>query len=191
MRVRPCIVLLLAGLAATAWAHPHTWIDGGFSLELDSAGLRAVHVTWVFDPFTSSDLLFSYDADGNGVISRGESGAFYENAFRTLASIGYFVLAEASGAPLDIPEPRDFRASTRDGRLIYEFTLPMRVPIGEMGTLLLALFDPSYYVSFTSEAVTEQYRAGPRTIALRDEVIRLESVGWGTITVPALRVEVW
>ncbi len=191
MRLRPCIALFLAGLATTAGAHPHTWIDGGFSLEVDSSGLRAIQVTWVFDPFTSSDLLFSYDSDGNGVISRQESGAFYENAFRTLESVGYFVLAELSGRPLAIPQPQDFRASTRDARLIYEFTLPLRVSIRELGSLLLSLFDPSYYVSFTSEAVDEQYRVGPRTISLRDEVIRLESVGWGTIRVPALRVEVW
>lgn len=189
MRMRRALpALLFLFVAFVASAHPHMWIDGVLDLTLDERGVSAVTVSWLFDEFNSADLIFTFDENLDGRLSRAEQAVVRERAFEHLISAGYFVVAFAGTDRLPVPEADSFSASIEDGQLRYEFSLPLRIRWDQMDNLVLALFDSSYYIDFLSEARSESYRHGRRALTMTPETLRLQSEGWGVIRVPALQV---
>lgn len=190
MARRLILSVAFALAAAAAAAHPHMWIDGVFALELDDDGVAAVRVTWLFDEFNSADLIFSYDDDLDGEISGTENARIRREAFEHLVDIDYFVLAFAGGRRLDVPAATSFDATIDEGRLRYEFTVPIRIAWREMRDLVIGLFDESYFIDFVSDPAQPVYTRGRRSVSLSEESLRLASDGWGTVRVPAVRLAV-
>lgn len=185
-RLLPALLLLL--VASVAAAHPHMWIDGVLDLTLDEAGVSAVTVSWLFDEFNSADLIFTFDENLDGRLSRAEQAVVRERAFSHLSSAGYFIVAFAGTERLPVPEAEAFSANIEDGKLRYEFRVSMRIRWEQMQNLVLALFDSSYYIDFLPEARSDSYRFGRRALSMTPETLRLQSEGWGVIRVPALQV---
>lgn len=185
----PLVAIVFLFLPVAAGAHPHTWIDATIDLEIDSAGVSAVNVEWVFDEFSSADLIFSFDEDLDGELSRGEIATIRRGAFEHLVQVDYFLLAFAGTDQLDVPAADRFAARIEDGRLVYAFRVPIRIAWSAMDDLVVGHFDQSYYIDFLTEAQREEYANAGRRVVLGDEILRLASDGWGTVRVPALRVE--
>lgn len=179
--------LLLTAIAATAHAHPHMWIDGEIDLRLDRDGLAGVHVTWVFDQFNSAEMIFMFDENLDGTLSPAEVGAIRDEAFAHLVQLDYFLIAFSGQERLEIPPADSFNARIDRGSLIYEFTVPLRVPWPRLDDVVLAFFDVSYFIDFLSEAVQGRYTHAGRLIDVQSDTLRLASQGWGTIQVPAVR----
>ncbi|MFW6388187.1 MAG: DUF1007 family protein [bacterium] len=170
-------------------AHPHMWIDATIDLQLGDAGLRTVTVTWLFDQFNSADMILSFDENRDGRLSEREQRSVREDAFTHLVDSDYFLLAYRDSDPIEIHEAESFRAGIVDGRLFYEFSVPLNVPWQGMDTLVLAAFDESYFIDFVSEPMRERYEFRGRTLHVESRSLEHTSQGWGTIRVPALRME--
>jgi nickel/cobalt transporter (NicO) family protein len=182
--------LLAVSLPAVAAAHPHMWIDATFDLEFDANGIASLAVAWEFDEFNSAELIFGFDDNLDGAFSRTEVDRVRREAFEHLVRIDYFLVAFAGQRRLEVPEADHFSASIADGRLRYEFTLPMPIRWREMDDLVLGTFDESYFIDFVSDARRPSYETGARSVRLGEELLQLASDGWGTVRVPALRVEI-
>lgn len=183
-----CIVAALGAPSSLA-AHPHLWIDATVDLQLDHAGVRAVTVSWIFDEFNSADMIFSFDENRDGRFSEREQTTIRENAFSHLIDSDYFIVAYQGSEKLDIQEVESFRAAVTEGRLLYEFSVPLRVPWRRIDNLVVGAFDESYFIDFVSEPASGRYDFRGRTVHVENDEIRLESEGWGTIRVPAIRAE--
>ena len=164
------------------------WIDGVFDLQVDRRGIASVGVSWVFDDFNSSELIFSFDEDLDGELDRAEQREIEQRAFAHLGQADYFVVAFAGTRRVQVPAASDFRATIDEGRMRYEFTLPLRLGWDELDDFVMGLFDSSYYIDFLSDPAHERYSHGNRSLALSHETLHLESEGWGTIRVPVIRV---
>lgn len=188
------LLSLLVGIASllvpgTLDAHPHMWIDAAVDLELDAAGIAGLDIEWTFDEFTSADLIFTFDDDLDGSLSRAETATIRREAFEHLVEIDYFLVAFAGTDRLEVSEADRFTASIEDGRLVYGFRVPVRIAWGRMDDLVVGHFDQSYYIDFLTEPRRAEYAAAGRRVRLGEETLRLASDGWGTVRVPALRVE--
>jgi ABC-type uncharacterized transport system substrate-binding protein len=164
------------------------WVDGTFDLELDSRGVAALRVSWLFDEFNSADMIFMFDEDLDGELSEAEQRTIQSEAFGHLAEIDYFIVAYAGDRKLDVAEATSFQAEIADGRLRYAFTVPFRLRWADMTDAVLAFFDQSYYIDFLSDPGRARYAAAGHEVRLTEETLHLQSEGWGTIRVPALKV---
>ncbi len=166
------------------------WIDGTIELRLDNSGLSGLTATWVFDEFNSAEMIFMFDDDLNGKLSPAEVDRIRNEAFAHLVQLDYFMIAFAGEDRLRIPEANSFDARIERGRLIYEFTVPLRLPWNRHDDAVIAFFDVSYFIDFLSEAARDRYAHAGRTLHLRSDTLRLASQGWGTIQVPAVRTAI-
>ena len=62
---------------------------------------------------------------------------------------GFFTAITLDGAPLPTPAPQSFGAIVDQGRLTYEFVLPIWGKGAARGTVDVVVDDPTYFVVFT------------------------------------------
>jgi len=185
------LVLMFGGLLSlSVFGHPHMWIDGLFEFEFGDRGLQKIYVTWRFDDFNSADLRAQFDVNDDGRINPSEQAALYDGAFKNLAEVDYFILSNVGGEAYDLPDATDFRASVDDGKLVYEFTIPLEMRFSRFNNMVLALFDASYYIDFVTGAGAESYFKAGRTIEIQEQQLSLQTQGWGTIPIRAIRAVV-
>ncbi len=127
-------------------AHPHTYVANRFTVLFDDQGLAGIRVNWVFDKFFSAMILEDYDGNHNGVLEPSEVETIKKEAFSFLVNHGYFVHIKIDGRPFEVKFVSDFFAKTRDGALIYEFTIPCHVrAVGQPKQICAAPYDPTFY----------------------------------------------
>lgn len=187
--MRAIFASLLFLLAASLSGHPHLWIDGDIDLVLGNDGVQTVHVRWLFDEWNSADMIFTFDQNLDGRLSRAEIDIVRAQAFTHLRQSDYFTIAFAGPERIDIPDAEAFHAAIEDGRLVYEFELPFDLRWGSLDNVIIALFDPSYFIDFISVPVQPSYRRRGQTVALQTESLYLQTQGWGTVEVPGVRMD--
>lgn len=181
------VVILTGG--GSAWAHPHMWIDASVQPEFDDTGLSGIRVEFLFDEFNSAPMIIDYDVDGSGVLGWSEISSIRETGFAHLHDIGYFMIAFLGSEAIEIPRLAGFHARIADGRLSYRFFLPIRVRWQALEDFTIAAFDSSYYVDFSTTIAERRFDRGSASVLATSERLRLATEGWGTIEVPAIRLD--
>jgi ABC-type uncharacterized transport system substrate-binding protein len=139
-------ILILIVSPSLSGAHPHTYIVNRFTVLFDNQGVAGIRVNWVFDKFFSTMILEDYDGNRNGALEPAEIKTIQKEAFGYLANHGYFVHIKIDGQPFKVKFVTDFTARTREGALIYEFTIPCHVPAaGKPRQVRVAPYDPTFY----------------------------------------------
>ena len=186
--VLPAVLFFLSvsGLSA----HPHMWIRGTVAPVFGSRGMTAVDITWRFDEFNGSRYIEDYDADGNGVIDAEESATLYIESLSGLYPQEYYLIVDVGGLR-GTPLPAvDFRASVDDGQLVYAFRVPLDITIRweDMDRVGLYLFDPTYFVDFRSDGLTDlMVEWEGRSFAFSVMRQELETEGFGRVSVVGLQ----
>jgi ABC-type uncharacterized transport system substrate-binding protein len=186
---RLALLVALLWVSGDASAHPHLWIDTTVDLLLDDSGVHAAAVTWVFDDFNSSEMIFMFDTNLNGELSPDEVQRLQQESFSHLAQIDYFLLSYRGSEQLDIGGAQAFDASIDRGRMSFEFTVPIQVPWRRIADLVIMSFDGSYYIDFQTTPVRSRYVHDQHVLHVLNETVRLTTAGYGTVSVPAIRVE--
>lgn len=181
------MVLALMLVVGSLWAHPHMWIDTSLDFEFSSRGLSGIRVTWRFDDFNSADLRARFDLNDNGTIDPAEEEAIYEGAFSHLGEVNYFMLANVGGEAQELPAAIDFSAFVDEGKLVYEFVVPLELRFSRFNNMVLAFFDISYFIDFVTKAGQESYFTSGRTVTVEQQSMRLSTQGWGEVPINAIR----
>jgi len=136
--------LVLGSFTSVASAHPHAWIDVKTTVILSAPStVSAIREEWTFDKVYTSTLL--KDASGKWKPLK----EFVQTAMRHLEPYGYFVELHARGVRLAVRAPLDAEGEVRNDTLILRFTAPMALPLDiSQSGLMLAVYDPTYYVDF-------------------------------------------
>ena len=141
---------------AAAVAHPHVWVTTRAALLFDPSGrASAIHHSWTFDEGYSAFATQGLTIDGK--LDPAKAAELARLNTETLAESGYFTQFRASGTRQSFEEPREAAvALDRDGRLVLDFTLPLKAPVAAK-RILLDVSDPSFFVDFSvapGDAVT-------------------------------------
>ncbi len=83
---------------------------------------------WLFDDIFTNAILSDLELDAASLATTIGQEKIREGAFAYLANFNYFTLIETGGKRLKITA-KDFKASLRDGRLVYDFTVPLNLPL--------------------------------------------------------------
>ena len=182
------VLILLPGIL---YAHPHMWIRGQIDPEVGRNGLEAVNVVWDIDELTSAALILDYDLDRDGTLVPREVESLRRGAFEHLLDSEYYLIVEIRDMLASFGRATDFTARIEDGRLIYDFRVPMLVPIRweDMKDVRIFLFDRTYFIDFRPEDITgtaENWR--DREVVFEKTRRRSMTQGYGMIDLVGLQV---
>ncbi|WP_207264250.1 DUF1007 family protein [Desulfovibrio sp. Huiquan2017] len=144
------ILLFLAALLCPALAphraeaHPHVYVDVSLTFHLNDAGLSSVHQSWLFDEIFTRAILSDLGLDAAALATPEGQKAVREGAFQYLSNYHYFTLVEAGGKRLPV-KVEHFRASLDGNRFVYDFDMPLNLPVDRLGDFRMAVFDKEYY----------------------------------------------
>ena len=148
VRALALVLLFLQPVLAIS-AHPHVFIDCRAALILDGDKVAGFHLVWTFDEMFSQMILADYDRAGKGSFSPTEAEEIRKGAFNNLRNYHYFLAFYVDGIPDKAIAIRDFRPSIHDGRLVYEFTVPLALTVPPSGReLRVTVYDDTYYTAF-------------------------------------------
>lgn len=137
--------LWLALPPGQATAHPHVYVDASLTFVFDSSGLKAVRENWLFDEIFSRAVMSDLGLTEENLSTLEGQRTIYEGAFAYLKNYQWFTFIESNGRRIPVTETRDFQANLKDGRLVYEFTVPLDMPLSEIKNFRLGIFDSEYY----------------------------------------------
>ncbi len=182
-------VILFLVISGTLSGHPHMWIRGQVIPELGRKGLEYVRVIWDIDELTSAAIILDYDTDRDGVLNPTETEAIRRGAFEHLIEQEYYMFVEIRDLYATPGRARDFSAHIENGRLFYDFRVPLEVPIrwNEMADVRVFLFDPTYFIDFRPDdmsAITASWE--DREVDFTVSSHRSLTVGYGMVDVVSL-----
>ncbi len=149
------------GLAGTAEAHPHIFIDAKATLVFNDAGeLSEIRNSWTFDELFSVWQIQGLDTDSDGITSPEEMQELADENFRGLAEFGYYTALSEDGTDRALVPLGDARFVHADHRSTLTFAVAPAEPVKPEGALELAIADPEYYIAI-------QF-AGPGDISLEN-----------------------
>jgi ABC-type uncharacterized transport system substrate-binding protein len=111
-------------------------------------GPEGIRFTWMMDQDVSEVLLDLFDTDRNGVLSPAEVRRLEAHVNQEQGRSGFFTAITIDGEAVPTPAPQAFGAVVDQGRLRYQFTLPIRTKGAPHGTVDVTVDDPTYFAAF-------------------------------------------
>ena len=136
------LVLSILCLPGTLWTHPHAFADCTLDVVFDENGIRMIHENWVMDEMFSNVLIWDFDTNEDGALTGTELDAVAAAGMENLQTYSYFTHLWVNGKAV-VTEARNMRCDWRDGRLIYDFDVPVTTTPG--GELVVSIYDDSFY----------------------------------------------
>jgi ABC-type nickel/cobalt efflux system permease component RcnA/ABC-type uncharacterized transport system substrate-binding protein len=140
--------LLLAALCLSApqraWAHPHVYVDVSLTFHVDDRGLSSVHQTWLFDEIFTRAILSELGLDAAALATPKGQATVRDGAFAYLSNYHYFTLIETGGKRVPVTVS-GFRAGLDANRFVYDFDVPLDLPVDQLSDFRMAVFDKEYY----------------------------------------------
>ncbi|WP_460450655.1 DUF1007 family protein [Alsobacter sp. SYSU BS001988] len=150
LRLLLAALLALSALARPALAHPHVWVVVNCEVVWTPDGrIGAIKHRWSFDEAYSSYAVQGLDANNDGVYSREELADLAKVNTESLSEFGFFTVVKADGKRQDFAPPTDYGLEHGDGKLVLHFTLPLKEPAFAKRTLILDVYDPTFFVDFS------------------------------------------
>lgn len=139
-------------IAPALWAHPHVFVDGGVNFVFGTDNrLKALKVTWRYDPFETLYILSSHEMSLNDAGGLDEEDRLRLVQLRSNWPDDFDGSAHLSINGQDIPTawPSDLDAHLVDGRLEMTFYRALEAPIDLTGTFAqVAFYESTYFFAF-------------------------------------------
>lgn len=140
------ILLFLLGLTSVARAHPHVFIDASPVIVIGEQGVAGIRHHWLFDDMFTSAILSDIGVAPEALESDQGQTTIRDSAFAYLKNFDYFTVVHLDGKAVPIREASDFKASlTSDNKLVYDFFLPLEIPVTSQRFVRIAIYDKEYY----------------------------------------------
>jgi len=147
-----CVAVCGLSLASPVLAQPHVFVDARAGFVLDEAGrLVSLKITWTYDAFTSLTLfdILDLDKDNDGVLDDADRAAIVAGETEWQDDYKGDTYLEQDGRDVVLAKPLNGAASMADDRITVSFDLPLQDPIEVDDGVVLKLYDPNYYYSYT------------------------------------------
>jgi ABC-type uncharacterized transport system substrate-binding protein len=146
----PAAGLGLLCLAGPVAAHPHVFADGHVVLDVNAKHeLVAVTNIWKFDAPFSALAVTGLDTNRDGKLQPAELKPLAETSMDSLKDYHFFTWATDGGVDSQFSRPRNYTYRMVGGRLILDFTMPLKAPLRLDKNLKVEVFDPEYFVAYS------------------------------------------
>jgi len=143
------IAALLTIITGPALAHPHVWVTGTASFQIEETKLTGIGMRWQFDAFFSQVLGADFDTNADGTFDATETQAMKDQVFTSLKDYDYFthLRTDTSNTEQTFTQVENFAISDDKGEMIFSFDLILANPIDPTAESVgLSLYDPTIYV---------------------------------------------
>ena len=139
--------------AVSAQAHPHVFVTATEEILFGQNGqVTGIRHAWKFDDMYSAFVTQGLGPEG-AVLTREQMAPLAKTNVESLEEFGYFTVVKASGKQSDFGAPVDYWLEESTDKLVtLHFTLPLKIPANARTVLSLAVYDPTYFVSFSMAA---------------------------------------
>jgi ABC-type uncharacterized transport system substrate-binding protein len=146
------LALALLVLPVPALAHPHVFVDATVEVIFDAQNrATALRIGWTYDDLFSLMIIEDrgLDPDYDTVLTDAEVAQL--SGFDMQWEAGYpgDTYALMGGQPLALSQPKDFTATSADGKITSTHTRSFDAPLA-IGSdpLVIRVYDPTYYTSY-------------------------------------------
>ncbi len=166
--------LALIGSAGSAAAHPHVFPVVTVTVLFDGAGrFTGVHEKWSFDYDYSATIKSTADKDGDGSLSDEElvKSLGEDGVLSWLPGGDYMTRLTIGGRPVARGEAQDVKPTAYAGKVLIEFTLPLKEPQAVTLGAGVDVFDPEFYfdIEFDYPDVEAPTAPAKCTVARREK----------------------
>jgi len=133
-------------LNASAFGHPHVFIENAFTFVFDDTGLAGIRIKWILDEMFSASIIMDYDWNNNKIFEEKEIKAVERGAFINLKNFNYFMHITANNSDLKISYVTGFKAEIFGDRVVYYFFIPLNIKVESIKKILGAgCYDNTYF----------------------------------------------
>jgi len=144
------------GLAGTAQAHPHIFIDAKATIVFNDAGeLTEIKNAWTFDEAFSVWQIQGLDTNGDGITSSEEMQELADENVKGLAEYNFYTSAGESTASLPFASMDEGKFVFAGNRSTLSFGIEPQGPYRIKDKLEIAIADPEYYVAISFRDVSD------------------------------------
>ncbi len=145
-----CLVFALLVLPATAFAHPHVFVEANIEvLRNDNGDYTEIRHVWRFDELFSSTVILDYDEDGDNTLGEAELQQVATTVKGSIAEYDFYTAIRHGNKELEFYEPEEIKAYFEDGRMIMFLSLELAKPLAPTAEpIRISASDTSYYVAF-------------------------------------------
>lgn len=145
--------LFLAGLMgfatlASAYSHPHVFIDVAFDIVIKDGTVQGVHHHWTFSEEDTAFLILNLDANGDGIYQAEELQPLAEENANALTELNYYSDMVMDEAVLTPGLPEQASMVYDNGRLTLSFFLPLLEAQKPKTSFLVDIYDPEVFIAF-------------------------------------------
>jgi ABC-type uncharacterized transport system substrate-binding protein len=134
-------------LAGGALAHPHVWIDNITTFQVAGGRIVAIKLRWTFDELFGGSIIAQYDRNKDKRFDAKEMEALKKGAFDNLQGYDYFTHLSVDDRKVPVKTVTGFVASIENGRLVYQFTVPVDPPVDpRKAKVVLGVYDAEFFV---------------------------------------------
>ena len=151
------LVMVFFSITFFAFSHPHLFMSSKEKFVFNDNKLHGCWIEWTFDSYFSSDIIYSYDSDKNGIFDAAETKLVYNNAFINLRNYYYFIFIRQGNKRTNPKKVYNFSARQDNGYLVYKFYIDLSNYGGN--DLYLAVYDYTFFcdIRYPEDSVKFSY----------------------------------
>lgn len=125
------IIFFIFLISTKTFAHPHTFIEVEPTIEIKDEKISKFNIKWTLDEMTSMMLIMELDKNANGKFEKDENSYIFDSYFSSLENQNFYMSVNSNKKELSI-EPKMFKASIKNNRLIYSFNIQNNISLKDL-----------------------------------------------------------
>lgn len=166
-----CVLCSACLPVTSALPHPHVFIENTVQVVFDEKGITGIRLAWTLDEMFSNVIITDCDADQNGTLNQREKQNVRKTYFNNLKEYKYFSRIAVDGSPRPTEAVSDFQVTVKNGRIVYTFFVPCRIPASKAEQkVVIGVYDDTYYC----DVLLVDYRCSPEAM-MKNYTYRIRS----------------
>jgi ABC-type uncharacterized transport system substrate-binding protein len=164
--------------APPALAHPHVWVTAKADILYAPDGkVTGIRHAWTFDQGYSAFLTQGLDKNNDGKLTPDELQDLAKENTESLVDFDYFTIVKVNGAKQAFGAPRDYGMTYANDEATLSYVLPLKAPAAAPKTLMVEIYDPTFFVGFGLAEGDEAVRLAGAPQGCSAKVIRANGSG--------------
>ncbi|MBX4957743.1 DUF1007 family protein [Rhizobium lentis] len=169
----PLMTALLSLAPATAFAHPHIFVEARLEVVAGADGsIEELRNVWRFDEVFSSSVVMDFDKNTDLKLEPNELAQVGKTVKQSLADYDYYMNLTINGKNVTVQQPDIIHVDYKNGQLLMFFAVKPAEKLPLKGRLTFGVYDPTLYTSIDFPTDNELATVGDSFKGCKHQVVR-------------------